>query len=70
MKIVNKVLINNYEFKFYYNSIIHTDIDECKQSRHNCPNPSFCVNRHGSFDCECPNGTRLDGLKGCLGLLA
>ena len=44
------------------------DINEC-ESRHNCPKPSFCVNTHGSYDCECLHGTRLDRLNGCLGLV-
>ena len=59
------IVIYNYG-KIYYKCV---DIDECESLRHWCPKPSFCVNNYGSYHCECPYGTRLDELNGCLGVV-
>lgn len=47
------------------------DIDECFLSKDDCPSNSTCKNTFGSFECICPDGTKLTGgttgvLKECL----
>ena len=35
------------------------DIDECSTGDHNCTQNQRCVNRNGTFICECVSGYRL-----------
>ena len=45
-------------------SFITTDVDECKELKHNCTTDTqFCVNEPGSFRCECKEGYHLDGVE-------
>ena len=37
------------------------DIDECSTGDHNCTQNQQCVNRNGTFICECISGYRLPG---------
>ena len=65
---VGKSIDNSYSTIQKIILLLHVDVDECEMFRHACPTSSFCVNTHGSYHCECPNGTSL-GLNGCRGLL-
>ena len=46
---------------YFIVSIIYLliDIDECATGGHNCTQNQRCVNRPGSFICECVSGYRL-----------
>ena len=37
------------------------DIDECSTGDHNCTQNQQCVNKNGTFICECISGYRLSG---------
>ena len=37
----------------------YIDIDECSTGVHNCTQNQQCVNRKGTFICECVSGYRL-----------
>ena len=43
-----------------------TDVDECKENKHNCD--QICVNVPGRYECRCEMGYRLDmNGRTCLG---
>ena len=45
-----------------------TDINECDEETHNCPNFARCVNVPGDYDCECRIGFEGDGFT-CTGMI-
>lgn len=53
-----------YVFSFLSN----LDVDECKNSLHNCDRNADCTNNIGGFDCQCRAGFTGNGTKGnCTG---
>ncbi|XP_042446223.1 wall-associated receptor kinase 1-like [Zingiber officinale] len=40
------------------------DIDECNQQSHLCSQGATCQNLHGSYNCQCPEGTHGDAYNG------
>ena len=43
--------------KTCYSSLL--DVDECIEGTHDCDNATeYCLNRKGSFNCECTDGYR------------
>ncbi|XP_060072748.1 fibrillin-2-like isoform X2 [Ylistrum balloti] len=47
------------------NTQICVDIDECSRNLHDCKQNQRCINRPGSYICDCPNGYRLDQNGNC-----
>ena len=47
---------------------MHTDVDECLTSTHNCDSNAACTNTVGSFFCTCSPGYSGDGMI-CAGAL-
>lgn len=47
-----------------------SDIDECQTGTHECHGTLMqCINRHGSYACQCPEGYQINhALKTCEGL--
>ena len=41
---------------------IFVDVDECQRNSHNCSKNARCMNKLGSFDCQCEVGYDGDGM--------
>ena len=44
------------------------DIDECQRGTHKCGEKQQCINRQGTYFCQCPRGMRHDGTGSCVGM--
>ena len=60
---------SNYDCQSGYKADSRTskcvDIDECTQGTHDCSQGQRCINRPGSFICNCPEGYRLSSGDKC-----
>ena len=51
--------ISNKYFSFF------SDIDECRRENGRCSHG--CVNTHGSYECICPRGFKVENINTCTG---
>ena len=47
----------------------YADVDECKIGAHNCSNKEICVDKEGSFVCECKKEYEVQPDGSCRGII-
>lgn len=64
----DEVVIRTFYIVDIFMPLILTDINECEMFENVCEGGGLCVNRQGSFRCNCPPGLILDASgRRCIG---